>query len=414
VNDDAELPDWTTIRHDLFISFSFADMSSAATVDAALRPEFEVFFAPRCLPPERQAEARFQFASLLMDALARSAHVLALLSPRYLDSAWCQLEMIGFANLHRADRERRLWLHALEPCGARVPAALRSLLQPGPLDATIETVRRRVRASTRRRGFDFGGMPPAPLPRLPLHALYPMPRRAPWKPDGRSRGHPAGPPYAVYEALVREYMVQLLRRNDPDPFSMDEPWLEVPMDGLDPRLRSLTRRALEDARELLRPRRVSPFHTRRPYREMCIELMLQAGASGETPWLLRAMAECRAHMGPASRAEALSLAARALQAGEDAAALRRWRALAHYLGGALAEAVAAYEGVGPADLHAPDWKLLAAAHARLGETAAASAAMARVRALEPGFDLAEEALQSMLEDDGDLDYWIDGLRLAQA
>jgi hypothetical protein len=195
---------------------------------------------------------------------------------------------------------------------------------------------------------------------------------------------------------------------------MEEPWLEVPMDGLDPRLRSLTRRALEDARHLLQVRKVSPFHTRRPYRELCIELMFQAGSGGETPSLLRAMAECRAHMGPASRAEALSLAARALEAGEDAAALRRWRALAHHLGGSHAEAVAAYAGVDPAELHAPDWKLLAAAHARLGQAAPAAAAMARVQALEPGFDLAEEALQSMLEDDGDLDFWIEGLRQAAA
>lgn len=411
MNDEADLTDWASIRYDVFISFSFADMAAAAKVDAALRPEFEVFYAPRGLPPERQAEARFQFASLLMDALARSAHVLALLSPRYLESAWCQLEMIGFANLHRRDRERLLWLHALEPCGAAVPAALRGLLQPGPLATTLDTVRRSVRASPRRRGFDFGGMPPQPLPQLPLHALYPPPRRAPWKSDGRSRGHPAGPPYAVYEALVREYIVQLLRRNDP-PLSMQEPWLEVPMDGLDPRLRSLTRHALEDARFLLQSRAVNPFDKRPRYREICVRLMHQAGQHGETPSLLRDMAECRAHMGPASRAEALSLAARALKAGEHAGALRRWSAQAHHLGGAHAEAVAAYAGVDAAELQAPDWKLLAAAHARLGDVASAAAAMARVRALEPGFSLAEDALQSMIEDDGDLDFWIEGLRQA--
>lgn len=408
MDDDVELPDWTSIRYDVFISFSFADMAAAAEVDAALRPEFEVFYAPRCLPPERQVEARFQFASLLTDALARSAYVLALLSPRYLDSAWCQLEMIGFAHLHRQDRERKLWLHALEPVGAAVPTALRGLLQPGPLASTLETVRRSVRASPRRRGFDFGGMPPPPLPPLPLHDLYPMPKRAPWKSDGRSRGHPAGPPYSVYEALVREYMVQLLRRNA-HPLSMEEPWLELPMDGLDPRLRSLTRRALEDARYLLHSRAVNPFHERRRYREICVQLMHQAGQHGETPALLRDMAECRAHMGPNSRAEALSLAARALQAGEDAGALRRWSALAHHLGGAQAQAVAAYAGVDPSELQSPDWKLLAAAHARLGQAAPAAAAMARVRALEPGFDLADEALQSMIEDDADLAFWLDSL-----
>lgn len=40
--------------------------------------------------------------------------------------------------------------------------------------------------------------------------------------------------------------------------------------------------------------------------------------------------------------------------------------------------------------------------------------MAQVRALEPDFDLAEEALQSMIEDDGDLAFWIEGLRQASA
>lgn len=406
-----------TLIYDVFISFSWSDMTAAAAMDGALRDSFSVFYAPRDLPPELQRQARFQFATPLMDALARSAHGVALLSPRYLASAWCQLEMRGFFNLHRDDRERRLWLYELEPSGPAVPAALRDLLHTGPLSAFAAAVRQNVARSPRRRGYSFAGPPPTPLPSLPLHQLYPMPRLAPWAPDGKSRGHPAGPPYSVYESLVREAMVQRLRRGEIDPFAtsmtVEKPWLAVPFDTTDPRLEArLTARALDDA-NLLLSRRISPFAKRRPYSEICAELMVQAGTNGETPWLLRAMAECRAHMGPDSCREAITLARRAATAGEDPLALRRWQALAHYLLGDDARAAALYNP--PADEPRTfEWRLLAAARARQGDTVGAAEALRQANRLHPTIDLAEERLQTMLEQDDDIEHWIGGLREANA
>jgi hypothetical protein len=38
--------------------------------------------------------------------------------------------------------------------------------------------------------------------------------------------------------------------------------------------------------------------------------------------------------------------------------------------------------------------------------------MRRARALDPGFDLAEERLHTPLENDTDIEHWIEGLRRA--
>jgi hypothetical protein len=105
-----EPPDFSAlyaVQYDLFLSCSWSDDADARALYGDLSGAMAVFFAPVDLPPEVQRQARFQFASLLMEALTRSAHFVALLSPRYLESAWCRLEMQGFANMHRRDAARR-------------------------------------------------------------------------------------------------------------------------------------------------------------------------------------------------------------------------------------------------------------------------------------------------------------------
>jgi hypothetical protein len=410
-----EPPDFSALyalQYDVFLSYSWSDDAHARAQYGDLSGAMAVFFAPVDLPPEVQRQARFQFASLLMEALTRSAHFVALLSPRYLESAWCRLEMQGFANVHRRDAARRLWLFELQRCREQLPAPLRGLVFQGDREALLRTVQRTVRRGERPRGHDLG-MPPQPcLPGLPLRRLYPPPKRAPWGFDSQSRGMPGAPPYEVYESLVREYMVQMQRRGrwgilaGPD----DQPELEVPMEGLDPRYQRLSRRAKQDA-EYLIGLKVDPYSDRRRYSDICAELMFKLGAEGENADDLHAMAECRSHMGADSCREALDIARRQLEAGADPARYRELRARAHYLRRDYQAAIDTLQVDGGA-LHLAEQLLLAAASAQLGDTDRAAAATAAALASEPGLNLADLRLNTMLEVDDDIEHWLTGLELA--
>lgn len=264
----------------------------------------------------------------------------------------------------------------------------------------------------RPRGYDIG-MPPRPcLPGLPLRRLYPPPKRAPWGFESQSRGMPGAPPYEVYESLVREYMVQMLRRGrwgiqaGPD----DQPVLEVPMDGLDPRYQRLSRRAKEDAEYLL-SLKVDPYSDRRRYSDICVELMLKMGAEGENAYDLRAIAECRSHMGADSCREALDIGYRKLKAGADPAGYREICARAHYLLHDYQAAIEALQ-VGGAALNLSEQLILAAASAQLGDRGRATAAMTAALAIEPELNLSDLRLNTMLEVDEDIEHWLAGLELA--
>ena len=154
-----ELPDFSamhTLQDDVFLSFSWSDDAKAQALHGDLSVAMKVFFAPVDLPPEVQRQARFQFANLLMEAMTRSAHFVALLSPRYLESAWCRLEMHGFANLHRRDAARRIWLLEIEPCREALPAPLRGLVFEGDREALLRILQRMVAKGERPRGHDIG------------------------------------------------------------------------------------------------------------------------------------------------------------------------------------------------------------------------------------------------------------------
>jgi hypothetical protein len=410
-----ELPDFSamhTLQHDVFLSFSWSDDAKAHAMYSDLSGAMKVFFAPVNLPLEVQRQARFQFANLLVEAMTRSAHFVALLSARYLESAWCRLEMHGFANLHRRDSARRIWLFEIEPCRETLPAPLRGLVFDGDREALLRILQRMVASGERPRGYDIG-MPPRPcLPGLPLRRLYPPPKRAPWGFESQSRGMPGAPPYEVYESMVREYMVQMLRRGRWGILAgpSDQPELEVPMDGLDPRHQRLTHRAKEDAEYLL-GLKVDPYSDRRRYSDICAELMLKMGAEGENAYDLRAMAECRSHMGADSCREALEIANRQLKAGADPAGYREICARSRYL---LREYQAAIEvlQVESDTLNSNELLLLAAASAQLGDTGRAKVAVAAALAKEPGLNLSELRLHTMLEVDEDIEHWLAGLELA--
>ena len=409
------IPDFTAmgrLQHDLFLSYSWSDGQWARTLYDELTGAMKVFFAPVDLPHDLQCQARFQFANLLMDSLMRTAHCVALLSPQYLESAWCQLEMQGFANLHRRDPARRLWIFEIEPCLDALPSALRGLVFAGDRTSLLGSITQVVSRGERPRGFDIG-MPPKPcLPGLPLRRLYTPPKPAPWGFESQSRGLPGAPPYEVYESLVREYMVQMLRRGKwgllagPD----DQPQLEIPMDGLDDRYQRLTHRAKEDAEHLL-SLQVDPFSDRRRYSDINVELMLALGDREGSEQDLRAMAECRSYMGPESCREALDIAGRQLAAGADPAGYRMIRARAHYLLHDYATAAEVIDADGGARFTA-EHLLLAAARAQTGDVDGAAAAVAVALAEDLGLNLADLRLNTMIEEDEDIEHWMEGLALA--
>jgi hypothetical protein len=123
------------------------------------------------------------------------------------------------------------------------------------------------------------------------------------------------------------------------------------------------------------------------------------------------MAECRSHMGADSCREALEIANRQLKAGADPAGYREICARSRYL---LREYQAAIEvlQVESDTLNSNELLLLAAASAQLGDTGRAKVAVAAALAKEPGLNLSDLRLHTMLEVDDDIEHWLSGLELA--
>jgi hypothetical protein len=246
-------------RYDVFISYSASRETEARAIYDALRSEMTVFFAPESLP--LLSHEPDQYVEVLSDALTQSCQVLVLLSQSFLDSAWCQLELNGAFNLMLAQDARRLWIGILEAGmereigGQFVPL----LCEP---DAAVAKVRQRFHEAEVKVGDRFAShTPPKLFAPLPLYELYEPPsarRRPPWGKDARApHGVPGAPPYWIYEAMVRETMIQLARRRGgkpPDPFSQDdeELVLSIPMQGVSERYAFLSTAARRDADALLR------------------------------------------------------------------------------------------------------------------------------------------------------------------
>jgi len=185
-----------------------------------------------------------------------------LLSEKFLESSWCQLELYGYFNLCLAEEERRLWIAALDPgIEKKIGGQFVPLIYPR--DDAIERIRQRHKDGVLKAGDVAAHRPPRMFVALPLYELYEPPgsrRRPPWGKDARApHGIPGAPPFDIYEKLVREYMVQLSRRRagkDSDPFPLDgeEPELQlsIPMQGVAKKYEYMQRAARSDADHLLR------------------------------------------------------------------------------------------------------------------------------------------------------------------
>lgn len=390
-------------RYDVFLSYSFQNEDTARRIYDRLGAATKLFFAPIDLPAGLQQQARFQYASLLADALVRSCHFVAVLSEPYLDSSWCRIEMMGFFNLLKGDRGRRMWLCAQQPLNTPLNAHLRSFVVSGSEEEALARIAKELAEAPRRTGSSLGFPPPVCLRPLPLREIYRPPKPAPWGFESQSRGLPGAPPYEVYEALVREYMVQLLRKRDVGK-------LDIPMEGIDARYAYLSNRARKDA-EFFLSRRIDPFADRKPYSEICVELMFLMGAGGESEHNLRGMAECRSYMGPDSYREALSIAEDCIARFGGAAIYQRIRARAHYGLREYASAVRIIEE-DATERFTEHWLLLAASHAQLGNQPEARRAAAKALESNPAFNCTDERIETPREDDEDIEHWIEGLTKA--
>lgn len=398
----------STLRyeHDVFVSYSTAQEAIAGDVCRLLRTgRLATFFAPDTLKPSEVAPE--QFADLLQEALRKSIQVVVLLSASYLDSAWCLLELHGAFGLLGDAKPRRLRILPIEPVEDRLIGQLVPFLFHRGLAALASEVRAVADVCGVRMGDSYADpSPPRMFVELPLRSFYEPPGRGPrppWGKDHRSpHGVPGAPPYDVYERLVREYMVQIMRGRDPGR-------LEIPVIGAAERYAFMSADARRDAQRLIQLG-VSPFQ--RPYtrslndwlRELaqargqgqdagemdCLEgvALIDAGRFDEGIRLIR---------------QGLGKTAKALDRPLFLAAVARAEHLARRFESAL-RALGEIEGPLP-----PDAVLAKAATlGRLGRISAAE------RATNERSDVSVDdiRIRSGLERRADLDFWAESLALA--
>jgi tetratricopeptide (TPR) repeat protein len=402
--------------HDVFVSYSTRQEDAAQRIAEALKEEgLSTFFAPVGIQKYIDAERTGQYTNPLQTALGRSCHCVALISQSYLDSAWCLLEMWGFFNLLSRQGRRTLRLYCLEDVGERIPARIRGLVFKGTEQSLVDEL---VKASAAlKHGEDIGdrGGREGCFAPLRLREFYEPPGRSarpPWRKDSRSpHGLPGGPSYDLYADLVREYMVQIMRGQDPVNLAVGI--------SLPPGLASITRTARRDAERLI-ALGMSPFQSlTKPTLRMIwddAQGALQQGDSG--PHIHYRLGFVLLY--EARYLEAIAEFEKALDyknpkhPEQKEAAPGPWVAeLAQsYWGigdpGKALEALGRYEFTPCASTY----RVKAVCLAELNRLAEARQAVASALKDEPGFSLRVARMESFYENDAELERWLAALRRA--
>jgi tetratricopeptide (TPR) repeat protein len=391
-------------RHHLFISYASVEEAPAAVLFDSLST-LRVFFAPQALPRPASLDDRATWFRPIEHALYASCHCICLVSRAYLQRSWCLLEMHGFFNVSR-ESERRQWIYLLDDPKEDLPARFEPLRYRGTLAQLKKELRRACVESALRPG---NRVPNAPLSSssacfrgLPLERLYGNERR-PWRSDGRGPAMPIGPRYADYEALVREYMVKILRGADPQSV-----WLD-PTD-LDGRATWVAKEARDNARRLLE-QGVSPFQGIRSSTELLAEIE-QARAQGQDPSELDCLRGL-AYLKSGAHATAVECLQRGLQKEPRSSEREYWLselAMAHYCLRNYAGALDVLASVRRAS--ARTLRLKAACLARSSRMDAAKRALRLAVKREPASSLTQEAFALVFERNEDAAHWLEGLRLA--
>lgn len=239
-------------KYDVFISYSTEQHAEAKALYEQLSPDLKTFFAPVSLKDAEQTPN--QFVDVLQDALVQSCQVVVLLSSSYIKSSWCLLEMHGYFNLLRRDRKRGMSITPIEPVTDQLIGQLIPFIRHA--DDIVNEIRKTAQSAEIFVGDQFADHEfPRMFVELPLRQFYEPPKasnRPPWGKDDRSpHGMPGAPDYTVYELLVREYMVQIMRGH-----VLNQ--LEIPVIGVQERYLYMTDDAKNDAERMIQLG-VSPF-----------------------------------------------------------------------------------------------------------------------------------------------------------
>jgi hypothetical protein len=246
-------------QFDVFISYSTQQEKEARLLCQNLSSEnLKTFFAPISLKQDELTPN--QFVNRLEEALFQSCQAVVLLSESFLDSSWCTLEMQGYFGLVHDERNRKLWIVPVEAIDDQLMGQLVPFIYDRGLQELVRDIRRAADNSQISIGDQFSK---SELPRmfveLPLREFYEPPTRGnrpPWGKDDRSpHGIPGAPDYHVYERLVREYMVQIMRGREPG-------YLEIPIQSVAEKYSYMPDEAKLDAQKLINMG-VSPYQ--RPY-----------------------------------------------------------------------------------------------------------------------------------------------------
>lgn len=233
-------------KYDIFISYSTIDTQIAEKFYKDLSSlGLKIFYAPKTLRTSKLTPN--QFFDILRDALMSSCMLVSLVSEAYLDSSWCQLELRGYFYLFLSERRRKMWIKSIDP---GVDDQLAGQLVPLIFKGDFKTLVSDINAAIKHREIHIEEEyakreRPQIFVKLQLRRFYEPPNRPPWGKDSQSpHGVPGAPHYDLYEYLVREYMIQLLRGRDPSN-------LVVPMLNLPESYSYMTHDAKKDAKKLI-------------------------------------------------------------------------------------------------------------------------------------------------------------------
>jgi hypothetical protein len=192
------------------------------------------FFAPESLHLENAYQDAFKsrWCDLLEQGLLSSCHLLGVLSPAHLRSAYCDLEIQGFLRIVASNPSRGIVLVLSDLSDADVPGSL----QPFVCNSEWSAIKSRLSGLVTSAGLRLGKVPYAPVTLfdpLPISGAS----------DSWQFGFgPAKAKLRIFELYVREYMVLILKGLDPE--SVDLKW---PMLATD----DYKTEALSEARELI-------------------------------------------------------------------------------------------------------------------------------------------------------------------
>lgn len=192
---------------DIFVSYASPDKLKAEEISNALvRDGLRVFYAPKTFSYDeaKGTDRPGGWSGTLEIALLSSCHYVGLISEYFDKTAWCQLEYFGFTNIRRTNTSRKLYLY---PSGSD-ESPLVSYSERDKVVKSISDLLQSLAIIKDSEMVKVGGVlsPESCFSPLPL-AMVPFT----WEPWDDASYAP-DPPYRVFEELVREIMVRILKK----------------------------------------------------------------------------------------------------------------------------------------------------------------------------------------------------------